>query len=220
VSADDTLGERDALPPELQVRFERDRIIAVMSVPDAETAEAACRALARGGLTCAEITFRTDNAAEAIARAALIEGFCVGAGTVLSEEQAQSAREAGAAFAVSPATNASIVRACRALGLPLIPGAGTATEIDGARLLGCSTVKLFPAESLGGPAFVRAMSSVYPNMLFVPTGGIASSNLSAYLAVPSVLACGGSWLVDGKLLRERRFDEIERLAREAVELSR
>lgn len=209
-----------SFPLDLQQLFQRDRVVAVLTAPDGETAEAACRALARGGLSCAEITFRTEAAAEAISRAALIEGFVVGAGTVLSAQQARQARDAGAAFAVAPGTNDEVVRACEELELPFVPGAATATEIDHARNLGCSVVKLFPAGSLGGPSFVKAMSAVYPDVRFVPTGGIDSTSLSAYLSLPSVLACGGSWLVEGRLLAERRFDEVERLARDAVELSR
>jgi 2-dehydro-3-deoxyphosphogluconate aldolase/(4S)-4-hydroxy-2-oxoglutarate aldolase len=209
-----------SLPVDLQQRFQRDRVVAVLTAPDAETAEAACRALARGGLSCAEITFRTEAAAEAIARAAQIEGFVVGAGTVLSAQQARLAHDAGAAFAVAPGTNDEVVDACAELELPFVPGAATATEVDHARSLGCGVVKLFPAGSLGGPGFVKAMSAVYPDVRFMPTGGVDATTLDAYLAVPSVLACGGSWLVDGRLLAERRFDEVERLAREAVKLSR
>ena len=209
-----------SFPLDLQQRFQRDRVIAVLTPPDGETAETACRALARGGLSCAEITFRTDAAAEAISRAARIEGFVVGAGTVLSAQQARVARDAGAAFAVAPGTNDDVVRACAELELPFVPGAATPTEIDHARNLGCNVVKLFPAGSLGGPGFVKAMSAVYPELQFVPTGGVDSTSLASYLALPSVLACGGSWLVDGRLLAERRFDEVERLAREAVELGR
>jgi len=209
-----------SFPLDLQQLFQRDRVVAVLTAPDGETAEAACKALAQGGLSCAEITFRTEAAAESISRAALIEGFVVGAGTVLSAQQARLARDAGAAFAVAPGTNDEVVRACSELELPFVPGAATATEIDHARNLGCGVVKLFPAGSLGGPGFVKAMCAVYPDVRFVPTGGIDSTSLSAYLALPSVLACGGSWLVESRLLAERRFDEVERLAREAVELSR
>ena len=213
-------ARRGGFPTGLLERFQRDRVVAVVTATDGETAEAACRALARGGLSCAEITFRTEAAAEAISRAALIEGFVVGAGTVLSEQQARLARDAGAAFAVAPGTNDEVVHACAGLDLPFVPGAATATEIDHCRTLGCDVVKLFPAGSLGGPGFVKAMSAVYPDVRFVPTGGIDSTSLSTYLALPSVLACGGSWLVDGRLLAERRFDEVERLAREVVELVR
>jgi 2-dehydro-3-deoxyphosphogluconate aldolase/(4S)-4-hydroxy-2-oxoglutarate aldolase len=216
VSAASVVEERGRLPRELLERLEQKRVVPVMSVSDAEVAEAACRALASAGLSCAEITFRTDAAVEAIARVARIDGFLVGAGTVLSEQQARLAHRAGAAFAVSPGTNERLLETCRELGLPFIPGAATATEIDRARVLGCAAVKLFPAELLGGPRFISAMSSVFPQMRFLPTGGIGPANLPAYLALASVLACGGSWLVDQKLLGERRFDEIERLAREAL----
>ena len=204
----------------LPERLARDRVIAVLSVPDAETAEAACRALARGGLGCAEITFRTAAAAEAIARVSQIDDFVVGAGTVLTAGKARRAHHAGAAFAVAPATDVAVIDACRDLGLPFVPGAATATEIGRALSLGCPVVKLFPASLLGGPPFVAAMSAVYPDLRFMPTGGIGPASLRSYLDMPSVLACGGSWLADGRLLAERRFDEIERLARETVELAR
>ena len=204
----------------LPERLGRDRVVAVLSVPDAETAEAACRALARGGLGCAEITFRTEAAAEAIARVSQIDDFVVGAGTVLTAEQARRAHDAGAAFAVAPGTDEAVIDACRELGLPFVPGAATATEIGRARSLGCQVVKLFPASLLGGPPFVAAMSAVYPDVRFMPTGGVGPSSFRSYLDVPSVLACGGSWLADGRLLAERRFDEIERLARETVESRR
>ncbi len=204
----------------LPERLERDRVIAVLSAPDAETAETACRALARGGLGCAEITFRTEAAAEAIARVSQIDDFVVGAGTVLTVEQVRRAHDAGAAFAVAPGTDEAVIDACRELGLPFVPGAATASEIGRVRSLGCRIVKLFPASLLGGPPFVAAMSAVFPDVRFMPTGGVGPSSLRSYLEVPSVLTCGGSWLADGRLLAERRFDEIERLAREAVELAR
>ena len=203
---------------ELPERLERDGVVAVLSAPDAETAEAACRALARGGLGCAEITFRTDAAAETIERVSKIDDFVVGAGTVVTAEQAREARDAGAAFAVAPGTDEAVVDACRELGLPFVPGAATATEVGHARSLGCEVVKLFPVSLLGGAPFVAAMSSVFPDTRFMPTGGVAPSSLRSYLDVPSVLVCGGSWLADARLLAERRFDEIERLAREAVSL--
>ncbi len=214
------VGARRGFPPDLTERLGRARVIPVMNAPDAETAEAACRALARGGIDCVEITFRTDAAADSIERVARLDGFLVGAGTVLSADHAASAREAGAEFAVAPGTNESVIRACEMLELPFIPGAATPTEVDRARLLGCALVKLFPVASLGGPAFIRAVSSVYPDVRFVPTGGITAESLQGYLDVPSVVACGGSWLVDAALLRAGRFDEIERLAREAMTVGR
>jgi len=195
--------------------LERVRVLPVMSVPDTAGAESACRALLAGGISCVEITFRTDAAADAIRRVAGIEGLLVGAGTVLSAEQAEAAAAAGARFAVAPGTSEAVVEACRRLGLPFFPGVATPSEIEQARALGCHTLKVFPAGTLGGVAFLRAVSAPYRDVRFVPTGGIDASNLAAYLGVPSVLACGGSWLCDQALIREGRFDEIERLAREA-----
>jgi 2-dehydro-3-deoxyphosphogluconate aldolase / (4S)-4-hydroxy-2-oxoglutarate aldolase len=195
----------------------RIRVLPVLSVPDADRAEAACRALLAGGVSCVEITFRTDAAADAIRRVSGIDGLLVGAGTVLSPEQAVAASAAGACFAVAPGTSAQVVGACRELSLPFFPGVATPSEIERARALGCRTLKVFPAATVGGVAFLRAVSAPYQDVRFIPTGGIDATNLAAYLAVPSVLACGGSWLCDQALIREGRFDEIERLAREAVE---
>jgi len=195
----------------------RVRVLPVMSAPDVDGAEAACRALLAGGISCVEITFRTAVAAETIRRVSAIDGLLVGAGTVLSPGQAEEAAAAGASFAVAPGTSEPVVDACRELALPFFPGVATPSEIERARALGCRTLKVFPASTVGGVAFLRAVSAPYQDVRFIPTGGIDASNLAAHLAVPSVLACGGSWLCDQGLLREGRFDEIERLAREAVE---
>jgi len=197
----------------------RIRVLPVLSVPDADGAEAVCRALLAGGISCVEITFRTDAAAEAIRRVSGIDGLLVGAGTVLSVEQAEAAAAAGARFAVAPGTNEAVVGACRGLGLTFFPGVATASEIERARALGCDTLKVFPAATAGGVSFLRSVSAPYRDVRFLPTGGIDASNLADYLAVPSVLACGGSWLCDQALIRDGRFDEIERLAREAVEVA-
>ncbi|MCY7303321.1 MAG: 2-dehydro-3-deoxyphosphogluconate aldolase, partial [Thermoleophilia bacterium] len=129
-------------------------------------------------------------------------------------EQARAAHDAGASFAVAPGTNEEVVRTCAELGLPFFPGVATASEIERARVLGRHVVKVFPAAQVGGTAFLRAVSVTYPDVGFIPTGGIDASNLGDYLAVPSVVACGGSWLVRPELVREGCFDEIERLARE------
>ncbi|MHB8643861.1 MAG: bifunctional 4-hydroxy-2-oxoglutarate aldolase/2-dehydro-3-deoxy-phosphogluconate aldolase [Gaiellaceae bacterium] len=195
----------------------RVRVIPVLSVNDIDVAERACEALVAGGLNCVEITFRTDVAADAICRAAEIDGLLVGAGTILTPDQARAARGAGAAFAVAPGLNEEIVATCAELGLPFFPGIATPSELDRARALGCHDVKVFPISTLGGPAFLKSLSAVYRDVRFLPTGGVTRSNLAEYLAVPAVLACGGSWLCDGRLLAEGRYDEVERLAREAVE---
>jgi 2-dehydro-3-deoxyphosphogluconate aldolase / (4S)-4-hydroxy-2-oxoglutarate aldolase len=197
-------------------RLGRARVVPVASLDDGDQAESTARALQRGGLDCIEITFRTAAAAEALRRARAVDGMLVGAGTVLSPEQAAVAADAGADFAVAPGTNPAVVEACRALGLPFFPGVATPSEIETARALGRTTLKLFPAAQVGGAGFLRAVSATYPDVRFLPTGGIGADTVADYLAVPSVLAVGGSWLVRPELLRAGRFDEVERLAREAT----
>jgi 2-dehydro-3-deoxyphosphogluconate aldolase/(4S)-4-hydroxy-2-oxoglutarate aldolase len=201
---------------DIVTRLGRARVVPVASLDDGDQAEATARALQRGGLDCIEITFRTAAAAEALRRARAVDGMLVGAGTVLSPEQAAVAADAGADFAVAPGTNPAVVEACRALGLPFFPGVATPSEIETARALGRTTLKLFPAAQVGGAGFLRAVSATYPDVRFLPTGGIGADTVADYLAVPSVLAVGGSWLVRPELLRAGRFDEVERLAREAT----
>jgi len=210
----------EAATHEVMERLERVRVLPVLSIEDPEQTEDVCRALLSGGIACIEITFRTEAAAAAIARACAVDGMLVGAGTVRSPEQARAALDAGARLAVAPGLDEEVVEACRALALPFVPGAATPTEIGRAQALGCSTVKIFPASAVGGPAFLRAVSAVFAGVRFVPTGGVDASNLGSYLALPSVLACGGSWLCDARLVREGRFAEIQGLAAEAAALAR
>lgn len=195
------------------------RVVPVLTAESAEDAERACEAMLAGGLTSVEITFRTDAAVEAIRRASRIDGLLVGAGTVLSESQLDAAVEAGARFAVAPSTNDAVVHAAQRAGVTFIPGAATPTEVEHAHALGCGVVKIFPASLVGGPAFIKAVSAVFPDVRFVPTGGVNIDNLDDYLALPSVLACGGTWICEPSLMREGRFDEIERRAREANALA-
>jgi 2-dehydro-3-deoxyphosphogluconate aldolase / (4S)-4-hydroxy-2-oxoglutarate aldolase len=195
------------------------RIVPVLTASDADEAERACRALLAAGLSIVEITFRTDAAAEAIRRASGIDGLLVGAGTILSPEQLARALDAGARFAVAPGTNDSVLEAALNAGVPFLPGVATPSEIEHARSLGCRELKVFPASVVGGPTFLKAVAPVYPDVRFLPTGGINPENLASYLEVPSVLACAGTWICDRKLIGEQRFDEIERRAREAVELA-
>jgi 2-dehydro-3-deoxyphosphogluconate aldolase/(4S)-4-hydroxy-2-oxoglutarate aldolase len=195
----------------------RSRVLPVVAVDDAAVIDDLCGALLKGGISCIEITFRTDAAVAAIERATRVEGMLVGAGTVLTVEQAHAAAHAGARFAVAPGTDADVVGACADAGLPFFPGIATPSELGHAARLGCSTVKVFPVATLGGPAFLRAVSATFPHARFIPTGGIDAASLSAYLAVPSVLACGGSWICETALVREGRFGEITRRARAAVE---
>jgi 2-dehydro-3-deoxyphosphogluconate aldolase/(4S)-4-hydroxy-2-oxoglutarate aldolase len=170
------------------------RVLPVLTVASADDAERTCNTLLERGLDTVEITFRTDAAATAIRRVSQIAELTVGAGTVLSVEQLHAAVDAGAAFAVAPSTNDAVVAAAREAGIAFVPGAATPTEIDHARSLGCSIVKIFPAAPLGGPSFIRAVSAVFRDVRFIPTGGITAETVDEYLALPSVLACGGTWL--------------------------
>jgi 2-dehydro-3-deoxyphosphogluconate aldolase/(4S)-4-hydroxy-2-oxoglutarate aldolase len=200
-------------------RLEATRVVPVLTASDVDVAEGACEALLAGGLSVVEITFRTDAATEAIRRASAIHGLLVGAGTVLAPEQLAQALDAGARFGVAPGTNESVIEAALCAEIPFVPGVATPSEIERARGLGCNVLKVFPAGLLGGPAFLKAVAPVYRGVRFVPTGGVNPANLASYLEVPSVLACGGTWICEPALLRERRFDEIERRAREAAELA-
>ena len=202
--------------PGVVAALERARVLPVVALDDAGAVEELCAALAAGGVACIEITFRTDAALAALRRAAAVDGMLVGAGTVLTADQARAAADAGAAFAVAPGLDPGIVAACDELGLPFFPGIATPSELGRALRLGCTTVKVFPVSTLGGPAFLRAVSATFPRARFIPTGGVDRESLAAYLAVPAVVACGGSWLCERSLLAERRFDEVERRAREAV----
>jgi len=188
------------------------RIIPVLTADTADDAVRACEAILAGGLTSVEITFRTEAAAEAIRRASQLDGLVVGAGTVLTESQLDAALGAGAQFAVAPSTNPAVVRAAQRAGVKFIPGAATPSEIDLARSLGCQVVKIFPAAVVGGPAFIKAVSPVFPDVKFVPTGGITAENVADYLALPSVLACGGTWIT-------ARAEGVEEQARAAAMLA-
>ncbi len=192
-------------------------VVPVIAIHDAANAELLGEALCAGGLPCAEVTFRTAAAEESIRRLArAFPRMLVGAGTVLTVEQAAQAAAAGARFIVSPGLNPVVVKYCLERGLPVIPGVSSPTEIETALGLGLTVVKFFPAESLGGVAALKAMSAPYGMLSFIPTGGISAENIGSYLAFPKVLACGGSWMVKPELIDTRNFVEITRLTREAV----
>lgn len=185
------------------------RVVPVLTVDSPDDAARACEALLAGGLTSVEITFRTGAAVAAIQRASRIDGLLVGAGTILTVEQLDAALAAGAQFAVAPSTNPLVVEAAQRAGVTFVPGAATPTEIDRARSLGCDVVKVFPASLVGGPSFIKAVSPIFPDVKFMPTGGITPDNLGDYLALPSVLACGGTWIT-------AELDGIEGRARAAA----
>jgi 2-dehydro-3-deoxyphosphogluconate aldolase / (4S)-4-hydroxy-2-oxoglutarate aldolase len=187
--------EGDVNEADVIARLGRARVLPIATLEDADRAEAVAHALLGDGVDCIEVTLRTAAAVEAIRRVRAIDGMLVGAGTVLSPQQAAEAADAGAHFAVAPGTSPAVVEACRERGLPFFPGVATPSEIETARALGCTTLKVFPAAQLGGPAFLRAVAAVYPDVRFIPTGGIGVDTVEDYLAIPAVLAVGGSWLV-------------------------
>jgi len=192
-------------------------IVPVVQIDKADSALKLADALTAGGLPCAEITFRTD-AAEASIRTitANRSDMLVGAGTVLSTEQVKKAADAGAKFIVSPGLNPKVVSYCLEIGIPVIPGISNARDIEAAMELGLTEVKFFPAEASGGVKYLEALSAPYRNIRFMPTGGINTENLNDYLACKNVFACGGSWMVNPKLIGAGDFDSIERLSKEAV----
>ena len=174
------------------------KIIPVVTIQKAEETESVLGALCRGGLPVAEICFRTPHAEEAIRLA--VQKFpqmLIGAGTVIGGEQCARALAAGAKFIVSPGLSAEVAKVCLAEGVPYLPGIVTPTEIMQALALGLTDLKFFPAESFGGLKTIRALSAAFPQVRFMPTGGVNLKNVSEYLAFPKIFACGGSWMVQG-----------------------
>ena len=196
------------------------RIIPVVVLDRADRADGLARALVAGGLPVAEVTFRTDAAAESIAAMAARGDLLVGAGTVLAVEQVHRALAAGASFIVSPGYSQAVVGGCLGLGVPVLPGVATATDMTAAVTSGLSTVKFFPAAALGGPATIRALSGPFPGVRFVPTGGIAADTVGQYLALDRVPAVGGSWMVPTGLVDAGEFDRVAGLVAEAVDTVR
>jgi 2-dehydro-3-deoxyphosphogluconate aldolase / (4S)-4-hydroxy-2-oxoglutarate aldolase len=193
------------------------RVVPIVVIDDAADAPALGDALASGGLPIAEITLRTPAAVEAIERmAAARPDVIVGAGTVRTPEQVSAAIAAGARFLVSAGLDADVVRAAQDAGVPIVPGAVTPTELQTATRLGITTVKFFPADALGGPATIRSLAGPFPEVRFVPTGGVDLETMTSYLDVPAIPACGGSWMAPADLIRARDWTEIARLTAQTV----
>lgn len=193
-------------------------LVPVVKLDDAKDAVPLAKALIAGGLPCAEITFRTDAAEESIRQ--MTQAFpdmLVGAGTVLTIEQVDRAIDAGASFVVCPGFNEKIVNYCLEKGVLVTPGCTNPTDMSRAVELGLKAVKFFPAEQSGGIGAIKAMSSVFGGLKFMPTGGVSAKNLGDYLSFDKILACGGSWMVNPALISAGKFDEIEALTREAVQ---
>ena len=195
------------------------RIVPVVVLEEVDTAVPVALALEEGGLPVAEVTFRTAVAADSIGRIAAETDALVGAGTVVRPEQVDEAVAAGARFIVTPGLSLRVIERCRELDVLVIPGVATATEVIAALDQGLDLLKFFPAEAAGGVALLRALRGPFPDVRFVPTGGISAANAAAYLALPSVAAVGGSWMVAPELIAARDYAAITRLAREAATLA-
>lgn len=192
-------------------------IIPVLTLHRADDAVPLAQALVAGGLPCAEVTFRTDAARDAVARISKAGlPLLIGAGTVQSVQQVKEAVDCGAQFIVSPGLNQNVVEYCIKAKIPVMPGAVTPTEFERAMDFGLEVLKFFPAESSGGAAYLEAINAPYKKLKFVPTGGIDESSLLSYLKLPGVLACGGSWMVKSDLIENKKFDEVQRLTAKAV----
>jgi 2-dehydro-3-deoxyphosphogluconate aldolase/(4S)-4-hydroxy-2-oxoglutarate aldolase len=204
-------------------RIKRVRIIAVVALDREDLAEPLAETLLRAGLDVMEITFRTAAAAAAILKITThFKEMLVGAGTVLDPDQVRRAVEAGARFAVAPGLNESVITAAREAGIEIVPGVMTPSEVDKALSLACRTLKFFPAEQAGGVAMLKALEGPFGHtgVRFIPTGGINPGNMGSYLQCPSVIAVGGSWMVEKKLVTARDWVQIEQLTRAALTAAR
>jgi 2-dehydro-3-deoxyphosphogluconate aldolase / (4S)-4-hydroxy-2-oxoglutarate aldolase len=197
-------------------RIEDMGIVPVIVLDDPDLAAPLADALAGGGLPCAEVTFRTAHAAEALKAMAGDPRLLVGAGTVLTVDQVDAAIQAGATYIVTPGYSREVVRACQDRNVPVIPGVATPTEIQMALQDGITLVKFFPAEAFGGTKTLSAMAAPFPGLRFIPTGGISPGNLESYLRLAPVAAVGGSWMASAGLVSQRRWDDVSRLAAEAI----
>lgn len=194
-------------------------VVPVVVLEDANDAKPLAEALIKGGLPVAEVTFRTAAAKESIRiMAESYPEMLVGAGTVLSVKQVDEAMEAGAKFIVTPGFDEEVVDYCLSKNIPVFPGVITPTEVTMAVKRGLEVVKFFPASQFGGLKTIKALSAPFGMVKFMPTGGIDASNISEYLSSDKIIACGGSWMVKGDLVKAKEFDKIEALTKEAVEL--
>ncbi len=194
-------------------------IVPVVAINDAKDAKPLAKALCDGGLPCAEVTFRTACAKEAIQTMTReFPQMFVGAGTVLTTQQVDEAVEAGAKFIVSPGLNPDVVSYCVDKGIPVTPGCSSPSDIERAMSFGLDVVKIFPAEAIGGLKLIKSVAAPYVGMKFMPTGGINAKNLNDYLGYDRILACGGSWMVKSDLIDAGKFDEITQMTKEAVSL--
>ena len=204
---------------EMEAKIAQYGVVPVVVLNDAKDAEPLADALVEGGLACAEVTFRTAAAEESIRRmSAKYPEMLVGAGTVLTTEQVDRAVNAGAKFIVSPGFDPEIVDYCLSKQIPIFPGCVTPSEIAQAVKRGLKVVKFFPAEQYGGVSTIKALAAPYTMVKFMPTGGVNAKNLKDYLGCDKIIACGGSWMVKGDMIKAGEFDKILAMTKEAVEL--
>ena len=204
---------------EMMKQLQKLGIVPVVVLDRAEDALPLAERLVKGGLPCAEVTFRTAAAEESIRQMAkAFPDMIIGAGTVLTCEQADRAIDAGAKFIVSPGVNPKVTEHVLKKGIPMTPGVCTPTEIEAALQFDLDVLKFFPAEPSGGLKMIKALAAPYVGVNFMPTGGISAANVRDYLAYDRIVACGGSWMVAGNLVKEGKFDEIGRLVKEAADI--
>lgn len=196
------------------------KVVPVIAVEQAEDILPLVKTLSENGLPVAEITFRSAAAEEAIrlVRQHYPE-VLIAAGTILTAEQVVKAKNAGADFVVTPGLNPTIVKLCQDLDFPITPGVNNPMSIEAALALGIEAVKFFPAEASGGVKMIKALLGPYGNLQIMPTGGISPSNIKEYLAIPNIVACGGSWFVEKSLIQTKNWDEIGKLVKEVIQLT-
>ncbi|MEJ2385705.1 MAG: bifunctional 4-hydroxy-2-oxoglutarate aldolase/2-dehydro-3-deoxy-phosphogluconate aldolase [Xanthomonadales bacterium] len=205
----------------IERRLARAPVVPLVAPADAETGIRTARALVDGGLTVVEVVLRTPVAIECLGEIAqAVPEAIVGAGTVLGEKQAAAVLDRGAQFLVLPGLYEPVVRMAHDAGVPVYPGIATASEAQQAWNLGLRALKFFPASLAGGTAMIAALGAVFRDVRFMPTGGVSAANLADYLALPNVLACGGSWLTPAAAIAAGRFEAVTALAREAVTIAR
>ncbi len=194
-------------------------LVPVVKISKSDSSIPLANALIRGGIPCVEITFRTHEAQESIKLISeKVPEMLVGAGTILSIEQVDRAVSAGAKFIVSPGLDTTVVDYCIQNNILIIPGVNTPSDIQKALQYGIKTLKFFPAEASGGLHLIKALKGPFPNIRFIPSGGINETNIVEYLANPNIIACGGTWMVKDSLINERKFDQIEQLSLRAIHL--
>lgn len=200
----------------LNEQLRKIKVVPVIAIKDANKAVKLAEVLIKNGLPCAEVTFRTEQAALAMKN--MREAFpdmLIGAGTVLTTAQVDQAIEAGVDFVVSPGFNPTTVKYCQQRGVTIVPGVNNPSLVEQAMEMGLDTLKFFPAEPSGGVAMLKALTAVYP-VSFMPTGGVSPGNVKNYLAIPAVLACGGTWMVPNDLIDNEKWDELAVLVKEVA----